>query len=79
MFTATQIKERMDTQPFTPFRICMSDGKTYDITNHDMAFVKRNAVEIGLDTDPDGLAMQFANCAIIHITRIEDLATPKAA
>ena len=35
--------------------------------------VKRNAIEIGLDADPDGLAERFVECAIIHITRIEDL------
>ena len=69
----------MQAQPFKPFRICMSDGKTYDITNHDMAFVKRNAVEIGMDLDPSGLAESFAECAILHITRLEDLPTVKAA
>jgi hypothetical protein len=26
-----------------------------------------------LDTDPNGLAERFVECAIIHITRIEDL------
>ncbi len=51
----------------------MSDGKSFDITNHDMAFVKRNAVEVGIDLDPKGFAEAFAECAIIHITRIEDL------
>ena len=73
MFTAQQLKERMKTQPFKPFRICMSDGKTYDVTNHDMAFVKRDAVEIGIDLDPHGLAEFFAECAIIHIRGLEDL------
>ena len=73
MVSALQLKERMNAQPFKPFRICLSDGKTYDIANHDMAFVKRNAVEIGIDTDPDGLAECFSECAILHITRIEDL------
>ena len=55
----------------------MSDGKSYEVTNHDMAFVKRNAVEIGMDLDPSGLAEFFAECAIIHITRIEDLESAK--
>ncbi len=73
MFNAQQLKDRMDTQPFKPFRVCLSDGKTFNITNHDAAFVKRNAIEIGLDADPNGLAERFIECAIIHITRIEDL------
>ncbi len=73
MFSAQQLKDRMNSQPFRPFRLCLSDGKTFDITKHDAAFVKRNAVEIGLDADPNGLAERFVECAIIHITRIEDL------
>jgi hypothetical protein len=33
MITAIEIKERMDAQPFKPFRLCLSGGKSYDITN----------------------------------------------
>ena len=77
MFTALQLKEIMDAQPFKPFRICMSDGKTYEVTNHDMAFVKKNEIEIGLDLDPHGFAEYSTRCALIHITRIEDLKTEK--
>ena len=46
----------MEMRPFKPFRVCMSDGKTYDITNHDMMFVKRNAVLIGIDLDSHSIA-----------------------
>ena len=73
MFSALQLKERMNAQPFKPIRICLSDGRTYDITKHDMAFVKRNAIQIGIDTDPNGLAECFSECAILHITQLEDL------
>ena len=73
MFNAQQLKDRINSQPFRPFRLCLSDGKAYDIKNHDAAFVKRNAIEIGLDADPNGLAERFVECAIIHITRIENL------
>jgi hypothetical protein len=73
MFTAAQIKKLMDTNPFKPFRLCMSDGKTYDIPNHDAAFVTRNFIEVGIDPAPNGIAENLDRCAIIHITRIEDL------
>ena len=74
-----ELKQRVDAQPFKPFRICMTDGKTYDITNHDAMFVKRNAVMIGINLDADSIAERFAECAIIHIIRVEDLATAQAA
>jgi hypothetical protein len=73
MVNAEQIKKLVDAQPFKPFRICTSDGKTYDITNHDAAFVKRQYVEVGIDLDPHGIAENFDRCAIMHITRIQDL------
>jgi hypothetical protein len=79
IISAIELKKRMEAQPFKPFRICITDGKTYDITNYDAMFVKRNCVEIGIDLDPHSLAEHFVECAIIHITRVEDIATPKAA
>ena len=79
MISPIELKRRMDEQPFRPFRICLTDGKTYEITNHDAMFVKRNAVLIGIDIDTHSLAEQFVECAIIHITRVEDIPTAKAA
>ena len=73
MFTAKRIKELMDARPFSPFRICMSDGHVYDIPNHEAAFVKRNFVEVAADPDADGIASTFHRCAILHITRIEEM------
>jgi hypothetical protein len=73
MITAKQLRELLQAKPFRPFRICLSDGTHYDITNHDQAFVGRNTVEIGLNLDPDGFAEYFARCSILHITKLEDL------
>jgi hypothetical protein len=79
MFTALQFKERLNQNPFKPFRIHMSDGKTYDITNHDVAMVKRHALEVGIDPDQDSIAGRFVECALLHITRVEELTEAKAA
>ena len=73
MITAKQLRELLQTKPFKPFRICLSDAAHYDITNHDAAFVGKNTVEIGLKLDPDGFAEYFARCSILHITKLEDL------
>lgn len=77
MFKPEQIKELLDAQPFRPFRIHMSDGKAFDITNHDAALVGRNSVEVGVGLDQKGFADYFARCAIMHITRIEDIKKKK--
>ena len=73
MFTALHFKERMNQNPFKPFRIYMSDGKIYDITNHDAAMVKRHALEVGIDPDRNSISGRFVDFALIHITRVEEL------
>ena len=73
MFNATEIRELLTAKDFKPFAIHTTDGARYDITNHDMVLVGRNAIEIGLERDQKGIAEQFVRCAIIHITRIEEL------
>ena len=76
MITAKQIRALLEAKPFRPFRMCMSDGSHCEITNHVMAFVGRNTVEIGLNLDPDGFAEYFTRCSILHITKLEDLPEP---
>ena len=73
MFSAKEIKDLMDAKPFRPFRIHLSDGSSYEITNHDVAFVTKSSVEVGLHPDPDGIAERTVKCAILHIGRIEEL------
>jgi hypothetical protein len=78
MIRVTELRERMQGNPFRPFRIHTSDGKAYDITNHDMMFIKRNGVEIALDLDANAVAERFAKVALLHITALEDLAAQTA-
>jgi hypothetical protein len=78
MITAKQIRELLHTKPFRPFRVCLSDGTYYDIANHDMAWVTRNTIEVGLNPDTDGFAEYVARCSILHITKLEDLPEPVA-
>ena len=79
MITARNLRDRMNAQPFKPFRLCLGDGKTFDIVNHDMAWVKEGAIEVGIELSREGFAIQIAECAILHITRLEDIPANKAA
>ncbi len=78
MITVTEFRDRMQENPFRPFRIHTSDGKSYDVSNHDMMFIKRNSVEIALDLDANSVAERFAKCFLLHITSLEDLAAQAA-
>jgi hypothetical protein len=67
-----QLRERMNENPFRPFRITLSDGRSFSIPNHDVVFVKKNSVLIGLELDSNSFAEKYVECAILHITSLED-------
>ncbi len=69
------ILELLRAQPFEPFRICLTDGATYDIRHPDMAIVQRSRVTVAVPgpRGPDGPAERTVNCALLHITRTEAL------
>jgi len=73
MFKAEEIRALLTAKDFKPFVIHLSDGAHYEITNHDMVLVGRNDVHIGTGLDEVGIAERVVRCAILHITRIEDL------
>ena len=73
MFNASDIRVLLTAKDFKPFTIHATDGARYDITNHDMVLVGRNAIDIGIGRDHEGIAERFVRCAILHITRIEEL------
>ena len=79
MITAMQLRERLNENPFKPFRIALSDGRVFDVPNHDVAFVKKNTVVIGLNLDADSFAEKYVECAILHITSVEDIESTQAA
>jgi hypothetical protein len=73
MFNPSDIRLLLTAKDFKPFAIHTTDGARYDITNDDMVLVGRNAIEIGIGRDHEGIAERFVRCATIHIARIEDL------
>jgi hypothetical protein len=73
VFSASDIRLLLTAKDFKPFAIHTTDGARYEITNHDMVLVGRNSIEIGVERDREGIAERFVRCAIIHITRIEEL------
>ena len=72
MITANDIRDRLKTTPFEPFRIVTSSGERYDILHHDWVLLAKRTLAIGTpktegDVTPDGLHL----ISILHITAIE--------
>jgi hypothetical protein len=74
MLTPTDIREHVKRSPFQPFRVCLSDGRTFEVRHPELCMLGRNAILIGIpDLEEDGLFSRYAQCALLHITGIEPL------
>ena len=74
MIRAEDVKEHLDTRPFEPFRIVMTDGKTYDVTHPDLCIISRSTLYVGhANPRKPGVAAGVDHCALVHIVRFEPL------
>jgi len=74
MFRTEDIQELIRKQPFEPFRICMSDGRIYDVMHPELCLPGRTKVHVGVpDPKAKRLIMRVDQCALVHIVRIEPL------
>jgi hypothetical protein len=68
-----EIRDHLRQTPFKPFRLCMSDGSSYDVPHRDWVFVSRTTVAVALRLGEDDLADRMVYLDPLHITRIEPL------
>lgn len=69
-----EIMELLRRQPFVPLRFHMTDGRTYDIRHPDSVIVLRQALDIGVVSDPDtGVAERVQRCSLLHVVRVEEM------
>ena len=68
------IQELLQSRPFEPFEVRMSNGDVHQIRNPEFAFVLRSRLVIGYpNTD------RVALCSLIHIVSLEPIPSPQAA
>ncbi len=74
MIRIADVRERLDKRPFEPFRICMTDGRTYDITHPELCLPGRTTVHVALpDPKLKRTVLRVDQCALVHIVRFEPL------
>ena len=74
MIRPEDVRKHLDRRPFEAFRICLTDGKTYDIRRPDLCVVDRSTIHVGVpDPRRPGVAMDVHLCALVHIVRFEPL------
>lgn len=60
-------------QPFQPFRLVMSSGKSYEVRHPEMAWILKNDILVGVNVADDGYAQEFDICPLFHVASVEPI------
>lgn len=70
--TPENIQELLNREPFLPFRLVMTSGKTYEVVSPNSAALLKSEVFVVL---PDG--ERWAHVPFLHIASIETIANDR--
>jgi hypothetical protein len=75
MFTSNDLRALLDTQPFVPFRLWLSDGGFVDVCSREFVLVLKRFAIIGIpDAETAGKALdRYVTVWYFHISRHEML------
>lgn len=74
MFNLNAMLSLLDTRPFVPFRLHLSDGKVIDVPSREMVLPGRNFAVIGILENHPRAASRWTTVWYIHVTQTEMLA-----
>ncbi len=68
-----EFREFLRRQPFQPFRITLTDGRTYDIFHPELAMVGHSTIAIGLlgDDNEEPIYDRLVTISLLHVMQIE--------
>ena len=69
------ILKYVQRRPFQPFRLCLSDGRSFEVRHPEMAMVGRSAVTLGIPVPEEAKPIydHQIDCAIMLITTLEPI------
>ena len=74
MITAGRIREMLNTRPFRPFRLFLSDGSHHDVPHPEFAWVFGGSIFVGVPArNGDVFDAYVKELSILHVTRAEKL------
>ena len=56
-----------------PFRVCLSDGATYEVRQPEMVLVMQREAVIALPKPGERFPRHLVYCDLLHITRLEPI------
>jgi hypothetical protein len=75
IMTVQTFRNLLAQRPFSPFRIVMSSGQSYEVRDPEMAWLTRTDLLVGVDETDEGVPAEFKICSLLHITTVEPLAS----
>lgn len=73
---AEEMIQMLRRRPFSPIRVRLTDGRTYDIYHPDQVIVLKQSLDIGVASDPaTGIAERVDRCSLLHVVRVEEIPT----
>ncbi len=71
-----ELLQKLQTRPFEPFRIYLTDGTSYDIRHPELVMVGRRAAIVGVTERERRLPLydRHTKVALVHIVRLEPVA-----
>jgi hypothetical protein len=71
---ATDLKSHLTSDPFIPFRIHMTGGKSFEIIHPDQVLLTQTRAHIDVQPDAQhGIPDHAEYCSLLHVVRVEEL------
>ncbi len=69
------VRQFLQERPFRPFRITLTDGRSYEVRHPELAMVGRSIVAIGVPSagESEPVFDRLITVSLIHIMQIEPL------
>jgi hypothetical protein len=72
------IREIVHRQPFQPFRLTLTDGRTVDVQHPELIMVGRSSVVVGTarPNAKEPIYDRYVTISLLHVMQIEPLESP---
>lgn len=69
----TEIEKQRSERPFLPFRLCLTDGKAYEVRHPEMLIVSRTVLAVAVHRPRARRPELVVLCDPVHVVRLEPL------
>jgi hypothetical protein len=73
MFNAQQFRQLIHAEPFKPFRVRTTDGRSFEVPHRDCVIIGGSFVQVATDFLEDGLAIWTISICYVHIVSVEEI------